>query len=558
MAIILDSAVTMATSMSLLPSSANRPTLLRSATSTWYSRSSSTSSRARQPMTVKARGWMAGLFWNAVLATRLIHRARHALATSTDGAATEHVSNRMVARFSVAASVGPASWLVDIDAPSRMNVTVFTKMSLLGSDSVSMVARSLLSRFSSSANDVQAEWIELISSRCTTTRTSGMPVLASIVTMWKISGRYICACTPLSNDRARQNCSSTQISFQTALSGRYLVGRSDDRLSALRRREMTLPRSVTVPIAFAIDVSVSVCSSSNPRLRAALMISSRKMSRSTSSWWMTGQTDCSSVNISVGSESVTSMSFRKSAATFSLPLSLSDSLASSDVRSPGIQGAMYARLRGFCSSEKLSHPTKNSFRKSSVSCGSVCARLLLILMMNCDGSSGTDMSRVLMSFDAAVNLNALHSAPSRLYDDSLSTGSALARLVRARFSSVPGTSCGRISRSNDFIALVSLPYFALAARMACSTSDFLGLVKYMTILPLSALRPKAESSSVWIEVGASSMSPSRKMSFTVVLMRKPGTSCFLVVVTCTNWLPTLITTSILPLDLDSLVTGWKT
>ncbi len=164
MAIILESDVTMATSMSLLLSSPNRPTLLRSATRTWYSKSSSTSSRARQPMTVKARGWIAGLFWNAVLATRLIHRERQAFATSTDGAATEHVSNKIAARFSVAASVGPASWFVEMDAPSRMNVTELTKMSFFGSESVSSVALSLLSRVSSNANDVHAEWIELISS----------------------------------------------------------------------------------------------------------------------------------------------------------------------------------------------------------------------------------------------------------------------------------------------------------------------------------------------------------------------------------------------------------
>ncbi len=116
-----------------------------------------------------------------------------------------------------------------------------------------------------------------------------------------------------------------------------------------------------------------------------------------------------------------------------------------------------------------------------------------------------------------------------------------------------------MSLSKDFRARVSLPYFAFAPRIACSTSTFFGLVKYMTILPLSALRPKAESSSVCIDVGASSTSPSRKMSFTVVLRRKPWyISCFLVVVTCTNWLPTLTTTSIFPFVLDSLVMGWKT
>lgn len=88
-------------------------------------------------------------------------------------------------------------------------------------------------------------------------------------------------------------------------------------------------------------------------------------------------------------------------------------------------------------------------------------------------------------------------------------------------------------------------------------SAFLGLVKYMTIFSLSALRPKAESSSVWIEVTASSMSLSLKTSFTVVLSRYPeNTSCFFVVVTCTKLLPTLIATSIFPLDLESRVTGW--
>src|SRR4051794_26274346 len=112
--------------------------------------------------------------------------------------------------------------------------------------------------------------------------------------------------------------------------------------------------------------------------------------------------------------------------------------------------------------------------------------------MNLDGSSGTEMSLVAMSCDAAENLNALHSAPRRLYDDSRSTASGLARFVSAKLRSVPGTSWGRMSRSNDFIERVSLPYLALAARIAWSTSAFLGLVKYMTILPSPARRPNPE------------------------------------------------------------------
>jgi len=37
---------------------------------------------------------------------------------------------------------------------------------------------------------------------------------------------------------------------------------------------------------------------------------------------------------------------------------------------------------------------------------------------------------------------------------------------------------------------------ALAPRIACRTSGFLGLVKYITIFPFSVRSPKAESSSV--------------------------------------------------------------
>lgn len=130
------------------------------------------------------------------------------------------------------------------------------------------------------------------------------------------------------------------------------------------------------------------------------------------------------------------------------------------------------------------------------------------------------------------NLKALQRAASRLYEDNLRTWSGLERLVRARLSSVPGTSWGRISLSRGLCVRLSLPCFALAPLMLCRMSAFLGLVKYMTIFPLSALRPKAESSSVCIDVAASSMSPSRKMSLTVVLSLNPAKiSCFLAVVT---------------------------
>src|SRR4051794_35193112 len=108
-----------------------------------------------------------------------------------------------------------------------------------------------------------------------------------------------------------------------------------------------------------------------------------------------------------------------------------------------------------------------------------------------------DTSLEQSSFEAAVNLNALQRAPSRLYDESLSAGSGLARLVRARFNSVPGTSCGLMSLSKDLCDRTSLPYLTFAARIACRISAFFGEVKYITTFPLSARRPKAESSSVW-------------------------------------------------------------
>jgi hypothetical protein len=132
-------------------------------------------------------------------------------------------------------------------------------------------------------------------------------------------------------------------------------------------------------------------------------------------------------------------------------------------------------------------------------------------------------------------------------------------LVKAIFNSVPGTSCGRTSRSKDFKVLSSLPYLAFAPRIAWRTSGFLGLVKYITIFPFSVRSPNAESSSVCMEVGASSTSERRKMSLTVACSLRPGTtSCFFVVVTCTNWLPTLMTTSIFPFVFESLMIGWNT
>ena len=131
--------------------------------------------------------------------------------------------------------------------------------------------------------------------------------------------------------------------------------------------------------------------------------------------------------------------------------------------------------------------------------------------------------------------------------------------VKAIFKSVPGTSWGRTRRSNDFKVLSSLPYLAFAPRIAWRTSGFLGLVKYITIFPFSVRNPKAESSSVWMDVGASSTSERRNISLTVACSLRPGTtSCFFVVVTCTNWLPTLITTSIFPFVFESLMIGWKT
>lgn len=137
-----------------------------------------------------------------------------------------------------------------------------------------------------------------------------------------------------------------------------------------------------------------------------------------------------------------------------------------------------------------------------------------------------------MNLESAANLKARQRAHNRLYAASRRTASGLAMLVKAILRSVPGTSCGLTSLSNDFKVLSSFPCLFLALRIDCRISPFLGLVKYITILPLSVLKPNAESSSVWIEVGASSTSDKRKISLTVACSLSPGTtSCFFVVVT---------------------------
>ena len=99
-----------------------------------------------------------------MLATKLIHLDRHALAMSTDGAAMEHVSNSNVAKFSMTDKNGPASCDVVIEVPSRAKAKGTERLSFLGSDKISRVVRSFDSLVSSSLKDVQAAWIELISS----------------------------------------------------------------------------------------------------------------------------------------------------------------------------------------------------------------------------------------------------------------------------------------------------------------------------------------------------------------------------------------------------------
>jgi hypothetical protein len=95
-------------------------------------------------MTVNARGWIAGLLWNAVLATKLIHLERQALDISTDAAPRVLISERRTARDSVAINVGtPESCKVDADTTSRPGM--LKKDSLRGSD---MDRRRVLSRAS--------------------------------------------------------------------------------------------------------------------------------------------------------------------------------------------------------------------------------------------------------------------------------------------------------------------------------------------------------------------------------------------------------------------------
>jgi hypothetical protein len=79
---------------------------------------------------------------------------------------------------------------------------------------------------------------------------------------------------------------------------------------------------------------------------------------------------CSRVVLRATSEIATSMSLRNIIATFSLAFSVSDSVDIRLVLRFGSHAAIYTRLNGRCEYGKLSHPTKNSFRKSVVSCGS--------------------------------------------------------------------------------------------------------------------------------------------------------------------------------------------
>lgn len=146
-----------------------------------------------------------------------------------------------------------------------------------------------------------------------------------------------------------------------------------------------------------------------------------------------------------------------------------------------------------------------------------------------------------------------------LYEARRKALSRLAKFINETFSSAPGISSGFIKRSMDWPGLDSFLYLAFADLIAWRISAFRGLKKYMTIFPFSVLKPKPVSSSMEGADFASSRSAIRKMSLTVPLSRKPGPmSCFLLVVICTYWLPTLTITSICPLVLDNLITGWKT
>src|SRR5437762_809334 len=98
---------------------------------------------------------MAGLFWKAVLATKLIHLALQAFAMSVEMAATEQTSSKTTARFSVADIVSPVSCDTVVGPLSLANDAGAANMSLRGSERYSNEALNFNSLASSSANDVQ-------------------------------------------------------------------------------------------------------------------------------------------------------------------------------------------------------------------------------------------------------------------------------------------------------------------------------------------------------------------------------------------------------------------
>jgi hypothetical protein len=124
-----------------------------------------------------------------VLATKLIHLERHAFDISTVRAATVLTSDSNTARDSVATSAGILESCKDeTETPSREDM--LNSESFRVSESDESKAFNLASLLSSRGKVVHMAWIVLTSKRCTMTLTSVDPVLVSIVTRWKSSGKY--------------------------------------------------------------------------------------------------------------------------------------------------------------------------------------------------------------------------------------------------------------------------------------------------------------------------------------------------------------------------------
>ena len=157
------------------------------------------------------------------------------------------------------------------------------------------------------------------------------------------------------------------ISSQTEFSGRSLVGRREVRLSAFRNLLINLPLTVTTWRDAIIEPRREIRLSLLLDVNALFIISSTKISVSTSSWQITGQIICSKVMQRVESGTATSISFLKIEAIRSLAFSPSISTARTWLLRPDNQGDRYAKLNGRCCKGKLSQPTKNSFMKSAVS-----------------------------------------------------------------------------------------------------------------------------------------------------------------------------------------------